>query len=274
MCIINNPVDEVKNTKLFVSKNTDNTRQITIYANIVDNKIRNNAMILPVPFIDSVIFHDLSEYSKLFDDCNNCFYKHETKSLKSFSYGFTTNNLEVFNVGSYKVSIAKKIEDLKRADPSVFQISNGAYEVLDKNYGKYEHVGYIICKLNEKKEKYHPFAYSHNIKSSILFIPTKHYHDHSKYMQNYSMTNIFDASQNGQDTKTADDWDHEVYIVNYENNNKYNEYLNGFTKKNDWIKSKCINLTKYGFELPTVLNFAKLVISGRYNNIDLKVKVY
>ena len=48
--------------------------------------------------------------------------------------------------------------------------------VLEKYYN---HTGFIVCKLNPSNDfvNYHPFAYSHKINSSRLFVPTRHLHD-------------------------------------------------------------------------------------------------
>jgi len=45
MCIINEPVVSIADTKLFASFNNNKTKQLMIYS----NKIDSNAMVLPVP---------------------------------------------------------------------------------------------------------------------------------------------------------------------------------------------------------------------------------
>ena len=60
-------------------------------------------MILPVPFPQSVIFHNLTNYTNLFDDCESCFYSgFETfgdSDNETFTYNDrSSNKLKVFNV--------------------------------------------------------------------------------------------------------------------------------------------------------------------------------
>jgi len=296
MCLINDEVEKVSDTKLFVSKSVDGARQITIYANSVSNKIQNNAMVLPVPDPDSVKFHDLSKYSSFFDDCDELFYE-LTSSNRSYGLKNLANNcfddvndsfLEVLDVGSYSVSLAKNLTDLKRVDTTVFTLSNGLQKVLNTSYSG-KNMGFIICKLKIGNDKYHPLAYSHSFIGK-LYIPTKHYHkadeDNSLMFSGYAP---FSSGSNwNRDLKVtpmnrgksmdelADDWDHDIYVVNYAKDNKDNSYLHTLnTSKYMWTKQFGIDLKQYGFELPNhIYNFEKLVIEGEQKNMDLMISVY
>ncbi len=83
--------------------------------------------------------------------------------------------LQVFNIGSYKVSLALNLEQISRVDSRVFKLSPGLRQTLETFYYQ-PYWGFIICKLNSGPESYHPFAYSHQIIDSKIYIPTRHYH--------------------------------------------------------------------------------------------------
>lgn len=181
MCLISTEIEFVSNTNILVAPNNNNTRQLIIYSNIVNNISGNsNAMVLPVPLPQTLEFINLSKYPEIFEDCAKCFYNtkmSDTYSL-NFSNSFNTRDdkpLQVFNVGSYKVSVAMNLEQIKRADKKIFNLSDELSQVLQMFYYQ-PYWGFIICKLNSGTETYHPLAYSHQIIDSKIYIPTRHYH--------------------------------------------------------------------------------------------------
>lgn len=158
--------------------------------------------------------------------------------------------------------------------------------------------GFIICKLNSGKEKYHPLAYSHKIIDSKIFIPTKHYHQEVKdnqffqgsyydprqniFNQNYSLLNNTNSSyisnnQNFPNTKSlnneyADDWSHSIYLYNINaNNNKIIKNMNLNNKI--WNKKSVFNRKKINFEFGKCNNFEKIKINGNHPNIDLIIPI-
>lgn len=177
MCIILSKVDKVSNTKIYVSPDKENKRQLTIYSNEVATKTKN-AMILPVPNPESIELLDLSNYPKFFEDCENCFYNLPTLSMRSFnphSAYASASMLPVVRVGSYLASIVPSFDDFVRIDRTVFDVNDDLFPILAKNYK--ENFGFIICLLEEGNHTYHPFAYTHLMKDkNRLFIPTRHYH--------------------------------------------------------------------------------------------------
>ena len=181
MCLISTEIEKVSNTKILVSPNYNLTRQLTVYSNFVNNLTESNAMVLPVPLPKSIQFIDLSGYKNIFEDCASCFYNpNASKSLNfsSNSYGLRgvdSTPLEVFNVGSYKVSLAMNLEQISRVDSRVFELSEGLANTLSMFYYQ-PYWGFIICKLDLGAETYHPFAYSHDIIDKKVYIPTRHYH--------------------------------------------------------------------------------------------------
>jgi hypothetical protein len=306
--MISKEIRAVAGTKLFSGVNHEKTKQITIYANTIDNASKNNAMVLPVPFPDSVVFHNLEKYKDFFSDCESCFINmSQSYSLSSNSFGSRGTEksiLEVHDVGSYKVSLAHSLDDLKRVDTSVFELSKGLDSMLKKHYSN-PVFGFIICKLAEGNEKYHPFAYSHNIANEKVFIPTRHYHDESisSYYNNYDMfsnksyttsnidnspmfsswSGVSDPSTNfsnkvrktnpsdgiDSDSELADDWNHDIYLYNIDlGSNTQVKKMN--TCKMTWSGEVNINLKKLDFSLDRDCRvFNKLEINGNNPNIDL-----
>ncbi len=301
MCIISEPVEEVSETKILVGVNSDFTKQITVYSNDVENYSESNAMILPVPNPQSVKFIDLTNYSRIFNDADSVFELEKSRSLsKSLSrnYSLGINSLEIHNVGSYKASIALGLEDLKRVNKSVFNLSSGCYDLLKRDYSNPK-FGFIICKLNKGKESYHPFAYSHNLLSmEEIFIPTKHYHEHNSNKKpirhtTYTADNINDSPMfsnvslysgnrgvsfgtyeyinSNNSVTTTEDWAHEIYLYNVSANDTWDEINMNSTYV--WNGKNPLELKKIDFNLGVLTCFEKYKITGRQKNIDLYGKV-
>jgi hypothetical protein len=173
--MISTEVNNVSDTKIFCAPNANGSRQITIYSNKVDNISKGNAMVLPVPNPESLQFHDLSRYQQFFDDCKSCF----TTENRSYSLNYNSidsaENLSVFKVGSYLVSVAKNLQQVEMADKKIFILSPELKEVLSMYYYQ-PFWGFIICRLEHGTQDYHPFAYSHNIIGGKIYVPTRHYH--------------------------------------------------------------------------------------------------
>lgn len=313
MCMISKEIKAVASTKIFSGVNSEQSKQITIYANTVDNSSRNNAMVLPVPFPNSVNFHNLEKYKEFFSDCESCFLNtiDVMKNILTNSYGakgISQSPLAIYDIGSYKVSLAHSLEDLKRVDTTVFELSKGLDETLKKYYSN-PIFGFIICRLADGNEKYHPFAYSHNIAGGKVFIPTRHYHDEniSFFYNNYDMftnkaygsTNIdnspmfnswspasstnkllgnnptdrFNLQRSDPKSDFADDWDHEIYLYNIDvGSNKEIKKMN--TCKETWSGEVNINLKKMDFDLDRDCRvFNKIEITGNKPNIDIILTV-
>ena len=234
-------------------------------------------MILPVPFPNSVIFHDLSNYKNIFNDCDNCFMIAKGRGyLSTNSYGIADSApLKVFNVGSYQVSLAHTLNDLKRVDTSVFKLSEGCSELLSKEYSN-PNFGFIICKLSKGREEYHPFGYSHNLlNNDQVFIPTKHYHEHFNFNNRGGNINNSPMFQNfmEQPTKSqiTEDWDHEIYLYNV--TSRHNEYFEKMSRKGMWSGKNLLNKNKLDYDLGDLFHFEQHKIRGQQLNIDLIGKV-
>jgi hypothetical protein len=148
MCLISRPVELVDGTKILVGINKNKTRQITVYSNKVKNRSDSNAMILPVPNPESIKFINLTDYKNIFDDCDSCFHSY-VLGINSYVLGTNSLNshkLEVFDIGSYKVSLAMNLDELEHVDESVFKLSKGCNKVLSKYYNE-KYWGFIILKL-------------------------------------------------------------------------------------------------------------------------------
>jgi len=301
MCCISKPIINVAGTKLFCGVNKEKTRQFTVYSNTVENVSNNNAMVLPVPYPDSVKFHNLEAYKNFFKDCQKCFVTQQSQdfgltnsySLKSFE---GKKKLDVVNVGSFQVSLAKSLKELKLVDTNVFELSEGLENALTKHYSN-SMFGFIICKLAKGKENYHPFAYSHNMLNNKVFIPTRHYHDenksHSTNMGNdffksvkftsdnidnspmfNTMASSLDKVYDKIDDRFADDWDHDIYLYNVNANN--NLEVKRMSKCIEtWNGEVNIDFDKINFALNKDCGtFQKLKINGVHPNMDIILEAY
>jgi hypothetical protein len=205
--MISNEIETVSNTKILVAPNHDKTRQLTVYSNYVSNVSESNAMVLPVPLAQTLQFIDLTNYSDLFEDCAKCFYNpHQAKSLNFSTNSLNTKDdkpLQVFNVGSYKVSVALNLEQIGKVDSRVFKLSPGLDQVL-KTFYYQPYWGFVICKLNSGPESYHPLAYSHQIIDSKIYIPTRHYHQEVEWtdVNQWALGTHLDPKQNPLNTRS------------------------------------------------------------------------
>lgn len=293
MCIISNKVNKVAKTKLLIAVNPSNNRQFVVYSNVVNNISSNNAMILPVPNPTSIKFHDLSSYKDIFNDCDKSFYKEEKKdsfSTNSISYGLKScrSKLEVYNVGSYKASIANSLDDIKNLDRDVFSLTDGCEELLAKEYSN-PIFGFIICKLDDGNKEYHPFGYSHDLPDNKkVFIPTKHYHPHDLsnginnynnefggYNSGYSM--FYELNKPHKNIESKDEWDHDIYLFNVNSNKNYllessaglNDIKYCWKKDEFYIKPELTN-----FNFGKIYHAEKHRAFGDLNNTDLILNSY
>lgn len=173
MCIITSTVDSVSTTRIYISADHANRRQLTIYSNVVASP-EENVMVLPVPNPDSVELLDFSHYPDFFTDLKACFIERTQRSYtnNTFLVSKSTNSLPVFRIGSYDASIVPSIADFPRLQ---IPMDRTLIPFLKSKYNA--EFGFIICRLAPGKKEYHPFAYTHDQHSSYrLFIPTMHYH--------------------------------------------------------------------------------------------------
>jgi hypothetical protein len=271
MCIISAKVHNVANTKLLVAVNLQTKRQYVVYSNVVDNATTNNAMILPVPNPGSVKFHNLSAYAHIFEDCDKSFIKQVSKSIYN-TKSVLKNTLKVFDVGSYKVSIANSLEDIKRINTNVFSLSPGCESLLQKNYSNSLY-GFIICKLDKGNKQYHPFGYSHNLPNDEkVFIPTKHYHPHESndYVGFGFGGNGYSLYEDKKPIK--EEWDHDIYLINVSPN--FHNLLAPRGVLYDWNKEFYVNSSLADFDFGDVYQAGRHRVFGHLDNIDLILKPY
>ena len=248
MCIITGSVAYVGATKLLVMPSTDTLRQLTVYSNNVTSYSKN-LMILPVPYPSTIRFELLTmDYDTLFVDAKKSF-KKLWKNESQENTRSIHNTLEIFDVGSYKVSIAHTVQDLLHIDKSLFNNSENLVEHLKDEYPP--PFGFLVCMLKEGSSSYKPLAYSHDLWNNALFLPTKHYHPDTKtkmHMQPY-----------------INNWDHEIYSlgtpITYETHSlsymphqQHNLNLSYFSKD---------------FQHLSLPPLRRLDIKGGYKNIDI-----
>lgn len=210
MCLISREIESVSDTKILVSPNYNNTRQLTVYSNYVNNLSESNAMVLPVPLPQTIQFIDLSGYKKIFDDCDKCFYNPTRgRGIMKCTNSYSRENtpLQVFNVGSYQVSVAMNLEQIEQVDSRVFELSPGLKKTL-KTFYYQDYWGFVICKLNSGPESYHPIAYSHQIIDKKIYIPTRHYHQEAKWtdVNNLTLGSYIDPRQNQVNTQNWNEY--------------------------------------------------------------------
>jgi hypothetical protein len=204
MCIILGDVYRVAQTNLFVLANKDKTRQLTLYSNAVETP-HENLMVLPVPANDGPIELHTLHYKNLFQDLRNSVSKIQPRTVRANTRSLVVSascvpeeRLEVILHGSYAVSIAPKLEDLRRLDSRYFTATEDLIQFFAKHYSR--EFRYICCVLRQGEQAYEPLCYSHPLHSSgKLFVPTLHYHKH-----------------NGKVETSTADWDHRIFSVGTE----------------------------------------------------------
>jgi hypothetical protein len=195
MCIIVGAVRSVTGTQIFVAPSVGaangGDRQLVVYSNSVDTPAEN-LMILPLPHPETLKFEkDVMDYAGLFKDLKASLYKEMTLSVMRSAPPSKT--LDVFDVGSYRVSVAMSFQDLYNLNKQIFPFSEDLYKMLQSTYPP--RIGFLCCALKPGETQYKPLAYSHRRdEATKLFVPTKHYHL-------------------GEDTQATADWDHEIYSV-------------------------------------------------------------
>lgn len=249
MCIVVPQAKNVSNTQIYVA-GLANNQQLTVYSNNVTID-KPAAMILPFPnYTNKIELIDLSDYKNIFEDLSMYFpiLKSNSFTLNSFSQS-KTRSLEVFTSGSYLVSIAKTIDDLKRVNTDVFKIEGDIHKLFMNNYNT--HYGFMICMLKDSSQ-FHPLAYIHDrFDTKKLFIPTLHYHGH---------------------IETKPDWAHTIYIQN--NKDKLNVSF-GISEQTVSLNKQPIDTTKIIKSLDKPVSLTKLSIdSSYYGNHDICINVY
>lgn len=184
MCIFAAPVKNVAATKILVAP-LEGGCQLTCYATTVEAN-SPNAMILPVPLPDpsaaeQVSLVNLQSVDFLFADLDKAFpvAKRDPNSrLKSApkARAMKMDYLEVQRCGSFKVSIAPTLLDLKRIDRTQLPLASEVEALLQDEYGS--DFGFVVC-MFQKGEPMHPMGYVAPVVDDTLFVPTKHEHGDS-----------------------------------------------------------------------------------------------
>ena len=123
--------------------------------------------------------------------------------------------LVVKSVGSYFVSVAPRLEDIQKIDPTTFKVPTNIQKVLTKHYDgdKGELFSFVICRFRTASVQPHPIGYIHERlldSDGLLFCPTKHAHGNgSEEKSNSSLLN--DMAKAFQKWRNRADWDHEIY---------------------------------------------------------------
>ncbi len=253
MCLFNDDVPDPSDTLIFVSTTRDR-RQLTIYQNTItasdkyEKSSNTPAMILPFPIKSSkpVILIDLSDNANILNSLNDLFAKKVLKNSgdewwDNVSAESDSDNLEIYEIGAYNISIAYSLNDLQRYDHNVFTLNPNLNEILVSNYST--DFGFLICAFNPKKAiDGHPIAYIHDLRPDGYFVPTRHYHGES-----------------GHSNKTAE-FDHCIFTVNSQI---------GVEPRNQIAASKIINVPVLKNYLPKDMIIKREILRGEYVNEDL-----
>lgn len=266
MCVIQaETIEKVADTQILAFRSRDKKHQITAYSNQVnlpgdsgnDSSVwsafglsiptpKNAAMILPVPNgAKHFEMIDTSTCKDMFERIDDCFPKLVSRGLSmtnSLNMQYSSDSiLEVKTCGSYQYTLVPSLSDFSRLDRSVFQLDTDVRQVLA---GYAASFAFLVCKLSESK-KYHPVAYKHPMPADgKLFVPTLHYH------------------QGHQDSKTAADWDHQIYLLTSQQTGKAADNTTGL-----------LNLSAFSSLLPNVQShqLRKLEVRGNFPNQDLLI---
>ncbi len=209
MCIISGDPEYVAKTKIFVAPvvtEAKEPRQLTVYCNNVALKKDSGTMILPFPESE-VEFYGLTAYAELFDHLGKIW-----PVPKGGSRGglMAMGGVIRMQVGSYTASSVslEELANLNEDDQSFYRVDDSTIQFVRENYPK----GYkfVLCRLDKQKE-YHPFGFIHGSLPGALFVPTMHYHKHSK-VQDPRGENFSRKPKRQHDP----DWDHVIYFWNAE----------------------------------------------------------
>lgn len=179
MCIMASPVRSVSDTRIFVGTEPKGLLQLTVYQMAVELSTRTgkgNAMILPVPVgtmgAGTIQLVDLSSIPDFFDSFIEAFIERSRSMSKGISMDFN-DDLEVQKVGNYDVSVVPSVDDVKRLNRDVFEVSPDTEALLRAEYP----VGFafLVAQLRNSGE-FHPLAYVSPVIVGKMFIPTKHAH--------------------------------------------------------------------------------------------------
>lgn len=178
MCIFARPVERVAGTCILVAPYSkgEERYQLTCYANEVAASAPN-AMILPVPLpcveaAAQIMLVNLESVADMFEQLASAMPAAEPRGLDSDG-AFHAPLLEVQRCGSFKVSIASRLQDLERIDRSQLPLQDAVGEMLQQEYGV--GFGFVVC-MFQKGETMHPMGYLSPLCGDSLFVPTKHEH--------------------------------------------------------------------------------------------------
>lgn len=210
MCILANDGD-LKHTKIYVGSAAG--RQLVVYGMTLDT-LGENALILPVPAnAEDVEMVDLSGSRDLFEKIEGHFPQIRSRGTYSF-----LSDIDVKEVGDFKVSVIPSKEDFGRVSPTL-RVSRGTLDVLAEMYGP--GYCYIVALLKEGGEV-HPLGYTHPQANGRFHVPTLHYHkgennpewDHNIYInKRVNKSDVPLRAQGGQYGHTGVDYSERPFAV-------------------------------------------------------------
>lgn len=207
MCIMAAPVRSVSDTRIFVGTEPRKLLQLTVYqmaVQLASHVGKGNAMILPVPVgtfgAGTIQLVDLSAIPDFFESYVEAFVERSRSfGTKGLSRGLD-DDLEVLRVGNYDVSVVPTVDDVKRLNRNVFEVSPDTEAVLRTEYS----VGFafLVAQLRESG-KFHPLAYLSPVVGDKMFVPTRHAHGPERGLPKWDHL-IFYRGEQGPDYMPRD----------------------------------------------------------------------
>lgn len=227
MCIMASPVQSVTDTKIFVGRDDGSSRQLTVYEMSVQLQGltgKGNAMILPVPVstagASSIELHDLSSAPDFFKPFVDVFAERSRGFSMNKSRGMD-DALEVVRVGNYDVSVVPSVNDVKRLNTAVFDVSADTERTLSAEYAL--GFAFVVAQLRASGD-FHPLAYTHPY-ANALFVPTRHEHgrvgaeddlpkwDHQIFYQGSARPVQLQHLRNTASTRTVDEHEAQYCVL-------------------------------------------------------------
>jgi hypothetical protein len=293
MCLVSLPINEVYRTNIFVGLNKEKTKQITIFSNVINNTLNKNAIIIPVPYLETLNFHNMENIPNFFVNLDKSFktseYSSSYVSDPSYKCIYENKHLKKFKIGNYKISLFKNLQDLLKYNNKNFIISDQLKQKLIDDY-KEKYWCFIALGLEQGFLSYKPFAFSHNIINSKIYIPTKKFYYHKKppinFMASERLIGLSTRMQNcnnedlyktplytelyNNPKRKEKHWSHNIYFLNYELSGHLLP-LNGFFTKRYYYWNNFLfwNPKSIKFDFGKINNFEKIHLEGDFDNIDI-----
>lgn len=181
MGIFTVPTASVRKTRIYVSPSPHrHQEQLTVYKTEVNTLFDGGFMILPVPYPESVRFHNpdqphphnLFPYLDFLDRVERAFNDRERPHT-------FTRPIDPNQVASYRrIEIIDSIDDLRELNHREAILHDSVVNQLAEIYHQ-PYWGFILCRIQQGSFVYEPLCYTHRLIDQELFIPALIYQPRS-----------------------------------------------------------------------------------------------